>query len=68
MLIVEVSRYVLSALMTALIAAFEPGAAAHLSFKLNINLSTWVSIFVLIVLAEVFREGARMKEEQELTV
>ena len=35
---------------------------------LKIDLSTWGSILILIVLAEVFREGARLKEEQELTI
>lgn len=37
---------------------------------LDINLSfiTWLAIIAVLVLAEVFREGARMKEEQDLTV
>jgi hypothetical protein len=36
--------------------------------KLSVDLSTWASILILVVLAEVFREGARMKAEQELTI
>jgi hypothetical protein len=32
------------------------------------DLSTWTSILVLIVLAEVFREGARLREDQDLTI
>jgi hypothetical protein len=35
---------------------------------MRVDLSTWGSILILIVLAEVFREGARLKEEQELTI
>lgn len=37
---------------------------------LNINSSfmAWLAIVAVFVLAEVFREGARMKEEQDLTV
>lgn len=38
--------------------------------EVNINSSfiTWLAIIAVFVLAEVFREGARMKEEQDLTV
>lgn len=32
------------------------------------ELMTWVGIICVFVLAEVFREGAKMKEEQDLTV
>lgn len=35
---------------------------------IEISIITWLSIIVVFVLAEVFREGARMKEEQDLTV
>ena len=37
---------------------------------LDVNLSfiAWLAITAVFVLAEVFREGARMKEEQDLTV
>jgi len=67
MLAIEVARYLLMALTGALVATFgEP----HLetTFSLSVDLSTWGSILILIVLAEVFREGARLKEEQELTI
>ena len=33
-----------------------------------INLTTWGVIGIIIVLSEIFREGARLKEEQELTI
>ena len=32
------------------------------------SIITWLAIIAVFVLAEVFREGARMKEEQDLTV
>lgn len=34
----------------------------------NSSIISWLSIIAVFVLAEVFREGARMKEEQDLTV
>jgi hypothetical protein len=32
------------------------------------NLTTWFSVLVVFVLAEVFREGARLRSEAELTI
>jgi hypothetical protein len=34
----------------------------------SISLSGWFSILVVFVLAEVFREGARLRREAELTI
>lgn len=66
MVAIEVARYLLLGLTVALLTAFGGGANAALN--INISLSTWASIAILIVLAEVFREGARLKAEQELTI
>ena len=68
MLAIELSRYALLALTSLLIAAFGAPAGADFSFNFHVNLMTWMAILVLIVLAEVFREGARLREEQDLTV
>lgn len=68
MLSMELARYVLMAATAAIFAAVGLPEGADANFNINIDLSTWMSIAVLIVLAEVFREGARMKEEQELTI
>jgi len=69
MLVIELSRYVLMALTGALVTAFGPQNGVGVQrVEFNVDLSTWGSILILIVLAEVFREGARLKEEQELTI
>lgn len=34
----------------------------------GLNLTTWFSVLVVFVLAEVFREGARLRREAELTI
>ena len=34
----------------------------------NFSLTAWFSVFVVFVLAEVFREGARLRREAELTI
>lgn len=67
MLVIELSRYALLALTGVLLGTFG-GPNVHANYTLSIDFSNWMSILVLIVLAEVFREGARLKEEQELTI
>jgi hypothetical protein len=68
MIAIEVARYLMLALTGFLLANFGGPLAQHVDIKLKIDLSTWASILILVVLAEVFREGARMKAEQELTI
>jgi hypothetical protein len=68
MLVIEVSRYVLMGLTTFLLARFGEGPR-EISISIDGDrIAAWGSILILIVLAEVFREGARLKEEQELTI
>ena len=68
MLVIELARFALLALMGVLITMSGGVADRDAIFRVEIDVSTWLSIFILIVLAEVFREGARLKEEQELTI
>jgi len=65
---IELARYLLLALTGLLLAKFGAGLEQHVQIKLHLNLGTWASILILVVLAEVFREGARMQAEQELTI
>lgn len=67
MLVIEVSRYLLMGLTHLLLARFG-GPDVDANYTFAIDFSNWMSILILIVLAEVFREGARLKEEQELTI
>lgn len=70
MVVIELARYVLMVAFGVLLNVFgAPDSIGQASFSIDSdNLSTWMSILILIVLAEVFREGARLKEEQELTI
>jgi NAD/NADP transhydrogenase beta subunit len=70
MVVIELARYVLMVAFGVLLSVFgAPDSIGQASFTIDSdNLSTWMSILILIVLAEVFREGARLKEEQELTI
>jgi hypothetical protein len=42
--------------------------AGHARHDASINLTAWFAILVVFVLAEVFREGARLRDEAELTI
>ena len=44
------------------------GAIFDAELKGGTELTTWIAIVAVFVLAEVFLEGAKMKEEQDLTV
>jgi hypothetical protein len=70
MLVMEVARYVFGGAVLALIAAFgmPPDLDTHFEGEKFDFFTPWISILVIIVLAEVFREGARLREEQELTI
>jgi len=69
MLVLELSRYAIAAAMATFITVFGQPEATQINVAApSFNLMTWIAIFILIVLAEVFREGARLKEEQELTI
>lgn len=36
--------------------------------RFNLNLTAWFAVLVVFVLAEVFREGARLRQEADLTI
>ena len=58
----EVGRYPV-AIGAAMIAPSEIVRA-----NMGVNLTAWFAVLVVFVLAEVFREGARLRREAELTI
>ncbi|MDO8296352.1 MAG: DUF2975 domain-containing protein [Caulobacter sp.] len=58
----EIGRYLLAAILTLVM----PGQIRGIEGTLN--LTTWFAVLVIFVLAEVFREGARLRNEAELTI
>jgi len=59
--VLELGRYA----VWALGAWMLPGAGRE---QPNMSLTAWFSVLVVFVLAEVFREGARLRREAELTI
>ncbi|HEY1560681.1 MAG TPA: DUF2975 domain-containing protein [Caulobacteraceae bacterium] len=59
--ILELGRYALSSMARAILHG-----AIHIGG--GVSLTTWFAVLVIFVLAEVFREGARLRGEAELTI
>ena len=59
----ELGRYVVNPLLR--LAAHD---IHHFHIAGGVNLTTWFAVLVIVVLAEVFREGARLRGEAELTI
>ena len=58
--LVEVNGYVFAAI---------DHLALHTTFnRLDLNLTAWFAVLVIVVLSEVFREGARLRRDAELTI
>lgn len=57
----ELGRYPFAAMM----AFLAPGAPLG---RMSFNPTAWFAVLVVFVLAEVFREGARLRREAELTI
>lgn len=65
--ILELLRIAASVVAGFLIRVFD-GESDGLSVRFNVEFSVWFAVLVIFVLAEVFREGARMRQEQQLTI
>lgn len=61
----EIGRYAAAAL-SHVISHWMP--AARINMGGGVNLTTWFAVLVIFVLAEVFKEGARLRGEAELTI
>ena len=70
LVVIEITRITAFVLMHGLTAALFP--AAKVTFPSNlgdpIDLVRWFVIFVVLILAEVFRQGTQLREETEFTV
>jgi hypothetical protein len=69
----EIGRNVFAGLATAVGHALGLSHNGHfgahgLDIGDGVHLTTWFSVLVIVVLAEVFREGARLRGEAELTI
>ncbi len=62
----HITQGAVAMVLTLMDAPVEGGA--RLDVSPDINLGAWFAVAALLVFAEVFREGARMRQEQKLTI
>lgn len=59
-------------LFSGLLVSFIMGGSSvdnkNVEFTLDLRISVWFLVFAFIIFTEVFREGARLRQEQKLTV
>lgn len=61
--LVELGRYVTVILLNAFV-----DLGSDQPVRLSINLAAWAAVVALFVLAQVFREGSRLREEEKMTI
>ena len=61
--LIEIVRTVATFVIAALVDVGEGSQAT-----ININLALWGAVIVLFILAQVFREGTRLREEEKMTI
>lgn len=66
--VMEAVRMFIGLAVQILLGVFGMTGRDPVSVSLGVNLPMWFSVLTLLVLAQVFREGAAMREEQKMTI
>jgi hypothetical protein len=66
--VLEVSRYAVQAASAWIIVTFGHPSGGVLDVGFRPSFPTWIAVVVVFVLAQVFREGARLREDRDLTI
>ncbi len=61
--LVELARYLTVIFLNALV-----DLGTEQPVRLSINLAAWAAVVALFILAQVFREGSRLREEEKMTI
>jgi hypothetical protein len=65
-ILVNITQGAVAMILTLLGQTIEGGETIDMAWQ--IDLGAWLAVGVLLVFSEVFREGARMRQEQKLTI
>jgi hypothetical protein len=65
---IELARYLGAGLVALSVSVWGPPPGQSVAALASIDIGVWLGVAIVFVLAEVFREGSRLREEQELTV
>ncbi len=64
----ECSKYLIQILTLVILMIFGQPIEGKLEVKFAINLVSWGAILVLFILSEIFKEGARLRKLNNLTI
>ena len=66
--IMELSRYFVQVLTGLIIAFAGQPDDGDLSVKIAPNLVAWGAVFIILLLSQIFKEGARLRKNDQLTI
>jgi len=66
--VMEAVRMFIGLVVQVLLGMFHVTGQEPVSVSFSVNLPMWFSVLTLLVLAQVFREGAALREEQKMTI
>ncbi|MGE0045051.1 MAG: DUF2975 domain-containing protein [Hyphomonadaceae bacterium] len=65
---VEIAQWAVAWIFGAILLGRDVPFGPFEQIRPDLNLMNWAAILIIFVLAEIFREGARLREEQALTI
>ncbi len=66
--LLEICRMLLAPAIHFVSSMLTNAASDGLSLRFEINLVSWFAVLILIVLSQIFDEGARLREDQKMTI
>lgn len=66
--VIELARFAIGLGVAWLLHAFGQPEEGRIEVSLDISLGAWAAVLVLLVLAQVFEEGTRLRSEEKLTI
>ncbi|MEM6625777.1 MAG: DUF2975 domain-containing protein [Pseudomonadota bacterium] len=66
--VLELARHFLASAVNLILVAFGEKVESPLEPMLHVNFVVWAAVMILVVLAQVFDEGARLREDQKMTI
>ncbi len=62
------ASYIMPGIVAALTRAFGKLGGGAIRTDLDFNIPAWMAVIVLLVLAQIFDEGARLRAEEQMTI
>ena len=64
----EMGRYLIGGATRLMVEMFGEPDGARMQHEFSISVGAWLAVLVILVLSEIFREGARLREQEQFTI